>query len=101
VTGTGEFAGPFQVNVTSCCTAVPVPLKLTTFELPVDELLEMVSDPAKVPTAVGSNCTCNLIAIPGLSVTGNVAPEIVYPAPDRLTVFTVTAVVPDEVSVSD
>ena len=93
--------GPLQFKVTWCCTAVPVPLKLTTVELPVDELLEIVNVPANEPTAVGSNCTGNLIATPGVSVTGNVAPATVYPSPDRLAPLTVTAALPVEVRVSD
>ena len=38
-------------------TAVPVPLKLTTTVLLVDELLWIVSCPVTAPLAVGSNCT--------------------------------------------
>ena len=73
-------AVPVEVNVTGCVdavfsvtspnirltcaerqlrtgTAVPVPLRLTTAVLLVDELLWIVSWPVAAPAVVGSNCT--------------------------------------------
>jgi hypothetical protein len=38
----------------------PVPLKLTTVEVPVEELLVMVSEPEAAPAVVGSNCTVSV-----------------------------------------
>ena len=42
-------------------SAVLVPLRATVAELPVEELLLMVSCPLALPVAVGSNCTCKEI----------------------------------------
>jgi hypothetical protein len=41
----------------SALTVIPVPLRLTVVEAPVEELLVMVSEPEAAPAAVGSNCT--------------------------------------------
>jgi len=41
-------------------TGTPVPLKLTTVEVPVVELLIRVSVPVAAPAAAGSNCTVRL-----------------------------------------
>jgi len=38
----------------------PVPLRLTTVEVPLEELLVMVSEPEAAPAVVGSNCTVNV-----------------------------------------
>ena len=76
-------AVPVDVNVTGCVdavftvtlpnvrlaalivncgfdVAVPVPLRLTTAVLFVDELLWIVSCPAAAPVVVGSNRTCSV-----------------------------------------
>jgi hypothetical protein len=47
---------PF-VQLSPLSTGTPVPLKPTTVDVPVDELLVRVSDPVTAPAAVGSNCT--------------------------------------------
>jgi hypothetical protein len=39
----------------SALTVVPVPLRPTTVEVPVEELLVMVSEPEAAPAVVGSN----------------------------------------------
>ena len=44
-----------QLNPVS--TGTPVPLRPTTVEVPVDELLVSVNDPEAAPADVGSNCT--------------------------------------------
>jgi hypothetical protein len=80
--------------------AVPVPLRLTTAVLPVDELLWIVSWPVATPAAVGSNCTFRVTAWFGFNVTGNVAPETVYPAPPSVAELMVTGAVPVEVNVT-
>jgi len=48
------------VHVRPVSTGVPVPLRLTAVEDPVDELLVRVSEPVAAPAAVGSNCTVNV-----------------------------------------
>ena len=78
----------------------PVPLKLTTVELPVDELLEMVNCPVAVPAAVGANVTVSAIDLAELNVTGNAAPDMLKPVPLTDTESTVTAELPVEVRVS-
>lgn len=40
--------------------AVPVPLRFTTVDEPVEELLAMVSWPVEAPATVGSNCTLSV-----------------------------------------
>ena len=58
-------------------TTVPVPLRLTTPVLLVDESLWIVSWPDAAPVTTGSNCTLSVTDWPGFKVTGNVAPDIV------------------------
>jgi hypothetical protein len=41
-------------------TGTPVPLKLTTVDVPVDELLLSVRVPEAAPAVVGSNCTVSV-----------------------------------------
>lgn len=80
---------------------MPLPVRLTTLVLPVVELLVNVSVPDAAPVMAGLNCTCTVMAIVGLSVTGNVAPENVNPAPVRAAALTVTGEVPVEDSVTE
>jgi len=80
---------------------VLVPLRVTTAVLPVEELLLIVIWPAAVPVDVGKNCTCNVTACPGSSVTGRVPPTIVKPAPVMVAEFTVAGAVPVDVRVND
>lgn len=80
---------------------MPLPLRFTTLEAPLLELLVKVNFPDAAPVAAGSNCTRIVMAMFGFSVTGNVAPEKVNPAPVMLAPLTVTADVPVEVRVSD
>jgi hypothetical protein len=47
-----------QLNPVS--TGTPVPLRLTTFDVPVDELLVSVNDPDAAPDVAGSNCTVSV-----------------------------------------
>jgi hypothetical protein len=120
-------AVPVDVNVTGCVDAVftvtspnvksaalivnwgldtagpvsiPVPLRLTTAVLLVDELLWIVSRPAAAPVAVGSNCTFTVTAWFGFKVTGNAAPDIVYPVPVSAAELMVTAAFPVDVNVT-
>jgi len=81
--------------------AVPVPPRVTVAVLPVDELLLIVICPLAVPVAVGSNCTCSVIAWVGFSVTGKLPLTIVKPVAVIAAEFTVTGAVPVDVNVSD
>jgi hypothetical protein len=78
-----------------------VPLRATTFVLPLDELLLIVICPLAAPVAVGSNWTCSVIDWVGLNVTGRPPSVIVKPPPVIAAELTVTGAVPVEVSVSD
>jgi hypothetical protein len=80
---------------------IPVPLKDTTAVLPVVELLLMVRFPVDDPVVVGKNWTCNVIDWLGFSVVGRVPPTMEKPAPVIEAELTVTADVPDDVSVTD
>jgi hypothetical protein len=80
--------------------AVPVPLRLTTAVLLVDESLWIVSCPEAAPAVAGSNCTFRVTDCPGLKVTGKVAPDNVKPVPVNVAELMVTGAVPVEVSVT-
>jgi hypothetical protein len=45
------------VQVMPLNTGVPMPLKLIKVDVPLDELLVIVSEPEAAPATVGSNCT--------------------------------------------
>ena len=79
---------------------VPVPLRLTTVDAPVEELLAKVNDPAAAPAKVGSNCTVRVADCAGFNVTGNDVPEIVNPAPLTVAELTVTGILPVEFKVT-
>src|SRR3984957_9270028 len=100
-TGSGEFTGAVQLRSTSCATGVPVPLRETTAELPVVELLVIVSCPVNAPVVVGSNCSCSVSVWFGFTVTGKLPPTMVKPAPVIAAELTVTGVVPVDVRVKD
>jgi hypothetical protein len=50
---------PFE-QVSPVNTGTPAPLRLTTVDAPVDELLVRVNVPEAAPAAVGSNCTVSV-----------------------------------------
>ena len=79
---------------------VPEPLRLTTVDVPLEELLVKVNDPVSAPAAVGSNCIVSVAVELGLRVSGNVAPETVKPGPATVPALMVTATVPVEDSVT-
>ena len=81
-------------------TAVPVPLRLTTAVLLVEELLWIVNCPDAAPVAVGSNCTFSVTDWLGFKVTGNVAPDMVKPVPVSAAELIVTGAIPVEVRVT-
>jgi hypothetical protein len=87
-----------QVNPVSTGTAVP--LRPTTVEVPVEELLVNASDPVEEPAAVGLNCTVRIADCVGFNVSGKVAPETVKPDPLMASVLIVTDPVPVEESVT-
>jgi hypothetical protein len=78
----------------------PVPVRPIRVEVPIDELLVKVNEPASAPAAVGSNCTVSVKVVFGLRVNGKVAPETVKPGPTTAASLTITATVPVEDKVS-
>ena len=78
-----------------------VPLKATTAVEPVDESLLIVICPLAAPVDVGRNCTCNVTACSGFSVTGTLPLTIKKPAPAMVAELTVTGAVPVDVNVND
>jgi hypothetical protein len=81
-------------------TGTPVPLRLTSVEDPVEELLERVREPDVAPAAAGSNCTVRVAVCPWVKVMGKDAPETVNPAPLTVAALTVNEAAPVEVSVT-
>ena len=111
---TGSVVGVFTVTLPNAklaglmlncgfgtTVAVPVPLRLTTAVLLVDESLWIVSCPEAAPVVAGSNCTFRVTDRPGFKVSGNVAPDTVKPVPVKVDELMVTGAVPVEVSVTD
>jgi hypothetical protein len=84
------------VQLSALNTGLPDPLRLTTVDVPLDELLVKVNEPVSAPAAVGSNCTVSVAVAFGLSVSGKVAPETVKPGPATVPALMVTATVPVE-----
>ena len=68
--------------------------------LPLEELLETAMVPLAAPVTVGSKRTWSVTDWPGFNVAGKVAPEMAKPVPATITECTVSAAVPEEVSVS-
>jgi hypothetical protein len=79
---------------------LPVPVKLTTIFPPV-RLLEIVNCPVYEPVVKGANWMVRVADCPGFKVVGNVIPETENPVPEIDAALTVTADVPDAVSVMD
>ena len=85
-------------QLSAVSTGRPVPVNPMVEIVPVDELLLMANAPADEPAAVGSNCTISVAVWLGFKVSGKVAPETLYPAPEIEAEFTVSAAVPvDEI----
>ena len=93
-------AGVLSVNC-GLAAAVPVPVRATVAVLPLVELLLIVSFPLAAPAAVGRNFSCRVTDWFGVSVTGKLPATMVKPAPAIEADFTVTAEVPDDVSVTE
>src|ERR1700750_2126980 len=81
--------------------AVLVPFRPTTVAGPAEESLLIVICPLPAPVDAGRNCTCNVTACSGFSVTGTLPLTIVNPAPVMVAELTVTGAVPVDVSVND
>lgn len=82
-------------------TAIPAPLRVTTFvALPYAEL-DMVRVPVAAPAMTGVKRTGSDVDWPGFSVIGNVTPEIEKPLPETVAALIVRALVPVEVRISD
>lgn len=79
---------------------VPFPLRFTAKELCCVASLLIVSVPSAVPVAVGANSTFSFNVWPGFSLAGNVAPDIVKPAPLAVAELIVTGSVPLEVNIA-
>ena len=79
---------------------MPVPLSATVEVLPVVELLLMVNWSVSDPAVVGLNCTVTVTVWPGFRVAGRLPDATLNSAPAIEAEFTVTAVVPDDVSVT-
>jgi hypothetical protein len=78
----------------------PEPLKLTTADGLVEELLETVRVPVNEPALVGRNCTLNVADWPGARVTGGVTPDALKSEPTIEMPEMATDAVPVEVSVT-
>jgi hypothetical protein len=93
-------ANPFNAGTED---AVPVPLRMTAAEVPVELLLllVMVNWPVTAPAAVGSNVTLKTADCPGFSVSGKVAPETVKPVPVIAGALMVRGRFPTELKVRD
>jgi hypothetical protein len=100
-TGAADGAGADHVRLTECATEVPVPLNATTAGLPLVELLLIVSFPVTAPAAVGANRTFTVAVCEAFRVNGKLPPMMEKPAPVMAAELTVTAELPDEVSVND
>ena len=80
--------------------ATPVPVRATVEVAPVVELLLMVMFPVSAPAVVGANVTGRDSVWPGERVFGRPVEPSENPVPEIAAEFTVTAAVPDEVSVT-
>jgi len=87
-----------SANVGSAGT-VPVPLSVTTEELPVVELLLMVNVPVTAPAVAGANLTDSVSVCPGDRVAANPVVGRENPVPVMEAELTVTAEVPVELNV--
>jgi hypothetical protein len=89
------------VLIFQAAVPVPMPLRLTLVVGFVEALLLIDSVPVFDPHVVGANFTFNVNVAFGFNVTGNVAPDTVYPAPLMLAELTVSADDPLDVIVTD
>ena len=81
--------------------SLPVPVRLTAIEFPVEELVEMIKLPAIDPALAGLNFTVSVSDWPGLNLAGNVPPDTENPAPCRETELMSSGHVPADVNVTD
>ena len=78
----------------------PVPVKLIVDVAPLDELLLKVKVLVAPPAAVGLNTIFRVAVLPTFNVSGKLTPEMVNTVPLTDAALTVSADVPDEVSVN-
>jgi hypothetical protein len=80
---------------------MPAPLRTTTVDDPVEELLVTVIWPVAAPVAVGSNTILSVAVWLGFKVNGKVNPEMEKPVPLTVAELMVNAAVPvdDRISV--
>lgn len=67
----------------------------------VEALLATTNCPVKEPAVSGSNCSCSVRDWPGFRVAGSFALESEKPVPVTVAEFTVKALVPVDVTVTD
>ena len=97
--GSLELVGASHARFTEYENPVPLrPMLIVLFDV---ALLAIVSCPEAAPDDVGSNCTLIIAVWPASKVNGQVAPETVKPVPVIEIALTVTAPVPEDVSVID
>lgn len=84
------------VQLSPLNTGVPVPLRLTRVDVPLLELLVIVSAPVAAPATVGSNCTVNVAVWVPVRVIGKLTPETLKPVPATVAAVTVTEDVPPD-----
>lgn len=89
------------VHVSPLSTGMPVPLRLTAVEFPVDESEASVSWPAAAPAAEGSNFTFSVADWPGLNSSGKLAPETEKPDPLMVAELMVSVAAPVELTAID
>ena len=79
----------------------PVPLRFTTVNGFVNEVLTMVSEPLAVPAVVGSNCTVIAADWLGFKVIGKLSPNTEKPFPVTVAPLTDTGAVPVDITITD
>ncbi len=94
------LASEVLAQITLLGIACPVPLRAMVEVVPVEELLVRVTEPLTAPAVVGLKLMVRAAVCPAFRVSGKVAPERVKPEPFIASALTVTAPVPEEVSVT-
>src|SRR3989441_419648 len=95
---TSTLAKVTLVGVTESCGCTPVPLRAMVLG-ELGALLTSETLPDTLPVAVGANCTLKVLDCPGGSVSGNVGPLMLKPAPVKLPCAMVKLALPELVKV--
>src|SRR3989454_300664 len=85
-------------GVTESCGCTPVPLRAMVLG-ELGALLTSETLPDTLPVAAGANCTLKVLDCPGGSVSGNVGPLMLKPAPVKLACEMVKLAPPELVKV--